>query len=194
MALDIKIGIINYDDKIVITDDTGDYNAVSNPSGWNDTTTPNTLSYRSNVTAVNLDIYLPSTTTSIGISDLFSTTFFATSDRAYDLFNDPVSVPGVVPTFTLQDGIWKYVINFVGANPQSTPIYSLRVNDLVCSIGKLALGDMDSNNFEEIKLLYDKMLQAFNCEDYVLAQSLYEDIQFSLTDCGSSYSYSSCGC
>jgi hypothetical protein len=40
MALAIKIGIINYDDKIVITDDTGDYNAVSNPGGWG---SPNTF-------------------------------------------------------------------------------------------------------------------------------------------------------
>ena len=193
MALAIKIGIINYDDKIVITDNTGDYNAVSNPGGWNDTTTPNTLSYRSNVSAVNLDIYLPSTTTSIGTSNLFTTTFFAASERAYDLFND---VSSKVPTFTLQDGIWKYVINFVGANPQSTPIYSLRVNDLVCAIGKLALSDMDTNNYAEVKLMYDRMVQAFNCADYTLAQDLFDEIKLMLSDsdCNSWSIGSSCGC
>ena len=192
MALAIKIGIINYDDKIVITDNTGDYNAVSNPGGWNDTTTPNTLSYRSNVTAVNLDIYLPGSTTSIGTtSNLYTTSFFATSSRAYDVFNDPSSV--IAPTFNLQDGIWKFVINFVGANPQSAPIYSLRDNDLKCAIGKLALGNMDTNNYFEVKGMYDKMRQAFECQEYTLAQELYEEIQDMLTDCYP-MSINSCGC
>ena len=189
MALSTKIGIINYDDTIVITDNTGDYNAVSNPGGWGSPNTAHTTP--SPITAVNLDIYLPSSVSSIGTSNLLTTTFFTSTDRAYDIFKD---VSSVVPTFALQDGVWKYVINFVGSGAQPLTYYSLRDNTIKCEIGKLALGDMDSNNFEEIKLLYDKMLQAFNCEDYVLAQSLYEDIQFSLTDCGSSYSYSSCGC
>jgi hypothetical protein len=189
MALAIKIGIINYDDKIVITDNTGDYNAVSNPSGWGSPNTAHTTP--SPVSAVNLDIYIPSSTTSIGTSNLITTTFFTSTDRAYDLLND---ITSVVPTFALQDGIWKYVINFVGSGAQALTQYSLRDNTLRCAIGKLALSDMDTNNYEEIKLLYDKMVQAFNCADYVLAQSLYDDIQFALTDCGAGYTYASCGC
>ena len=186
MALVPKIGIINYDDTIVITDNTGDYNAVSNPGGWG---SPNTS--HGSVTAINLDIYLPSSVSSVGTSNLITTTFFTSSDRAYDIFKD---VSTVVPSFALQDGVWKYVINFVGSGSQPITHYSLRTNAIKCQIAKLALGDMDLNNFEEMKLLYDKMVQAFSCEDYTLAQSLYEDIQFALTDCGSGYSYSSCGC
>jgi hypothetical protein len=191
MALAIKIGIINYDDKIVITDNTGDYNAVSNPGGWG---SPNTVhTTPSPVSAVNLDIYLPSTTTSIGISDLISTTFFTTTDRAYDLFND---VTSVVPTFTLQDGIWKYIINFAGSGIIVPPQYSLRVNDLVCSIGKLALSDMETNNYAEVKFMYDRMVQAFECADYTLAQDLFDEITLMLSDsdCNSWSIGSSCGC
>lgn len=198
MALAIKIGIINYDDKIVITDNTGDYNAVSNPGGWDATGVTNPAhTTPSPITAVNLDIYLPSTTTSIGTFDLKTTTFFTSTDRAYDLFNDPVlPAPGVVPTFALQDGIWKYIINFAGSGITVPPQYSLRVNDLVCSIGKLALSDMETNNYAEVKFMYDRMVQAFECADYTLAQDLFDEITLMLSDsdCNSWSIGSSCGC
>jgi hypothetical protein len=100
----------------------------------------------------------------------------------------------VVPTFALQDGVWKFVVKFtISGVLNEVEKYALRTNVIRCSIGKLALGNMDTNNFEEAKLLYDKMVQAFECEDYTLAQELYEEINYFFTDC-SPYSINSCGC
>jgi hypothetical protein len=270
MALEIKVGILNNKDNIIITEDTGNYNAVSNPGGWGapnpdytiatfgtgaktsssiDTGTeritsashgftalqqvvyttsgttiggltsgqryfilsPTTNDFQlssDGATAVNLtsagtgthtftpatnislDIYLPGTTTSIGVSTLLGTTYFSSTDRAYNLFTD---LSAVVPTFTLQDGVWKYIVTYnISGVPYVITKYALRDNTIRCLIGQLALGDMDANNYEEVKLLYDKMVQAFECEEYVLAQELYEEINDALTDC-SPYS-SNCNC
>jgi hypothetical protein len=194
MALSIQIGIINNDADIIVVDNTGDYNAISNPGGWNDTVTPNTASYRSNVTVVDLNIFLPGSTTTIGNSALYSTTFFNVgTNRAYNVFTDPSTV---VPTFALTDGVWKYVFTFsILSSTVIVTKYSLRVNNLVCSIGKLALGNMDINNYAEAKLLYDRMVQAFNCEEYTLAQELYEEINFLLSDSDcNAYSIGGCNC
>ena len=106
-----------------------------------------------------------------------------TVDRAYNLTS------GV----TVQDGVWRYVVTYtISAVTYTITKYALRDNDLKCQIGALALGDMDTNNFEEIKTMYDKMVQAFLCEEYILAQELYEEISDMLTDC-SPYSYN-CNC
>ena len=188
MPLELKIGIINNDDNIIIGEDTGNYNAISNPGGWG---APNSAYTNPPVTAIALDIFLPGTTTTIGSSALLGTTFFTTTDRAYNLFTDPSAV---VPTFVLQDGVWKFVVTYtISGIPNVVTKYALRTNVIRCSIAKLALGNMDTNNFEEAKLLYDKMVQAFECEDYTLAQELYEEINFFFTDC-SPYSINSCGC
>ena len=193
MPLELKIGIINNDDNIIISDDTGNYNAISNPGGWDATGVTNPAhTTPTPVSVVSLDIYLPGTTTALSpSSNLLTTTFFTTTDRAYNLFTDPSAV---VPTFALQDGVWKFVVNFTISGLLNQEIkYALRTNVIRCSIGKLALGTMDMNNFEEAKLLYDKMVQAFECEDYTLAQELYEEINYFFTDC-SPYSINSCGC
>jgi hypothetical protein len=193
MPLKLKIGIINNDDNIIISDDTGNYNAISNPSGWDATGVTNPAhTTPTPVSVVSLDIYLPGTTTALSpSSNLLTTTFFTTTDRAYNLFTDPSAV---VPTFALQDGVWKFVVNFtISGVLNEVKKYALRTNVIRCSIGKLALGNMDTNNFEEAKLLYDKMVQAFECEDYTLAQELYEEINYFFTDC-SPYSINSCGC
>jgi hypothetical protein len=193
MPLEIKIGIINNDDNIIISDDTGNYNAISNPGGWDATGVTNPAhTTPTPVSVVSLDIYLPGTTTALSpSSNLLTTTFFTTTDRAYNLFTDPSAV---VPTFALQDGVWKFVVNFtISGVLNEVKKYALRTNVIRCSIAKLALGNMDTNNFEEAKLLYDKMVQAFECEDYTLAQELYEEINYFFTDC-SPYSINSCGC
>lgn len=193
MPLELKIGIINNDDNIIISDDTGNYNAISNPGGWDATGVTNPAhTTPTPVSVVSLDIYLPGTTTALSpSSNLLTTTFFTTTDRAYNLFTDPSAV---VPTFALQDGVWKFVVNFTISGVLNVVTkYALRTNVIRCSIGKLALGNMDMNNFEEAKLLYDKMVQAFECEDYTLAQELYEEINYFFTDC-SPYSINSCGC
>jgi len=193
MPLEIKIGIINNDDNIIISDDTGNYNAITNPGGWDATGVTNPAhTTPSPVSVVSLDIYLPGTTTPLSpSSNLLTTTFFTTTDRAYNLFTDPSAV---VPTFALQDGVWKFVVTYtISGVSNEVEKYALRTNVIRCSIGKLALGNMDTNNFEEAKLLYDKMVQAFECEDYTLAQELYEEINYFFTDC-SPYSINSCGC
>lgn len=181
MALELKVGILNNKSAIIITEDTGNYNAVTNPSGWG---SPNAAYTNPPVTAISLNVYYPGTTTaSIAEIDLLSTTFFTSTDRAYDLTS----------AVTLQDGVWKYIVNYtIDGISYSVTKYALRDNTIRCLIGQLALGDMDLNNFEEVKLLYDKMVQAFECEEYVLAQELYEEITDALTDC-SPYT-SNCNC
>lgn len=193
MALSIQIGIINNDSDIIVVDNTGNYNAISNPGGWDATGVTNPAHTNPPVTAIALDIFLPGTTTTIGASALLGTTFFTTTDRAYNIFTDPSAV---VPTFALTDGVWKYVFTFTISSVVTTITkYSLRVNDLICSIGKLALGNMDVNNYAEAKLLYDRMVQAFDCGEYTLAQELYEEINFLLTDSDcNAYSIGGCNC
>jgi hypothetical protein len=193
MALSIQIGIINNDSDIIVVDDTGNYNAISNPGGWDATGVTNPAHTNPPVTAIALDIYLPGAITTIGSSALLGTTFFTTTDRAYNVFTDPSAV---VPTFALTDGVWKYVFAFTISSVVTTITkYSLRVNDLLCSIGKLALGNMDINNYAEAKLLYDRMVQAFDCEEYTLAQELYEEINFLLSDSDcNAYSIGGCNC
>lgn len=193
MPLELKIGIINNDDNIIISDDTGNYNAISNPGGWDATGVTNPAhTTPTPVSVVSLDIYLPGTTTALSpSSNLLITTFFTTTDRAYNLFTDPSAV---VPTFVLQDGVWKYVVTYtISGVANVVTKYALRTNEIDCSVAKLALGNMDTNSFEEAKLLYDKMVQAFNCEDYTLAQELYVELGDFFTDC-SPYSINSCGC
>ena len=54
---------------------------------------------------------------------------------------------------------------------------------------------MDINNYAEAKLLYDRMVQAFDCEEYTLAQELYEEINFLLSDSDcNAYSIGGCNC
>ena len=52
---------------------------------------------------------------------------------------------------------------------------------------------MDTNIYEVAQTLYYKMIKAFECEEYTLAQDLYEEINDFFTDC-SPYSINSCGC
>jgi hypothetical protein len=90
--------------------------------------------------------------------------------------------------------VWKFVTQFtVLGSPITVTKYALRVNTLSCLIGQLALGDLDTNSFEEIKIMYDKMLQAFECGEYVLAQDLYNDINDILNDCDATI-FRNCGC
>ena len=177
MALEIKVKVTNNKDGIILSDVTGDYNAVTNPGGWG---SPNDAYTNPPVTAISLDIYTPGTTATIGAASLIGTTYFTSTDRAYDVYKD---ISTVVPTFTLSDGIYKYVVTYtISGTPTEVTKYSLRDNKLRCSIGELALGNMDVNGYEEIKNLYDRMVQVFECEEYVLAQELYDEIQDALNE------------
>lgn len=182
MALNVKIGILNNKDSIIITEDTGNYNGVTNVGGWG---APNPAYTNPPVTAIVVDIYYPSAVTpSVAALNLLPTSFFTSTDRAYDLTSN----------VTLADGVWQYQVRYTitAVGTLTATKYALRDNELKCKIGQLALGDMDTNNFEEVKTMYDKMVQAFECEEYILAQELYEEISDMLTDC-SPYS-SNCNC
>lgn len=271
MALDIRIGIINEKNKIIITENTGDYNSVTNTGGWipatprtftgvvnttNDTLTynnhgfytgqiltytyggspmasvtngeelyanvvdANTLKFallinpglipildlnnatltsnaltpysdtRARVSAISLLVTKPGASTSLAAINLFSTSFWVSPDYAYDL----TAITG------LDEGVWKFVTTYtVEVNPTPSTVnipvtrYALRVNELRCKIAELALGDMEVNGYYDFKIMYDKMVQAFDCGEYILAQELYEEINDMFTDC-SPYSINSCGC
>lgn len=266
MALDIRIGIINEKNKIIIADQTGDYNAVTNPGGWipatprnftgvvnttNDTLTynnhgfytgqvltytfsgtpmatvvngdelyanvidANTLKFavyptnpglipvldlnnatltsnvltpyndvRARVSAISLSVTQPGATTPLTAINLFTTGFWVSPDYALDLTS----------LVTLQEGVWKFVVTFtIDGVVYTNTKYALRVNEMRCSIAELALGDMSVNGYEDFKILYDRMVQAFECGEYILAQEIYEELNDMFTDC-SPFSINSCGC
>lgn len=191
MALDIKLSIINNKNEIIVTDSTGDYNAITNPTGWG---APNPVRNNTDVTSVRLTVTNPSGTIfadSVPPNSLYNTTFWTGTSRAYEITADVTNIFTTNPV--IADGVWKFVIVFtILGVPTTVTKYALRDNVLKCQLGQLALGDMDTNNFEEAKLMYDKMVQAFECGEYTLAQQLYQDISDFLTDCDTMIR--DCGC
>jgi hypothetical protein len=191
MALDIKLSIINNKNEIIVTDSTGDYNAITNPTGWG---APNANRNNTDVTSVRLTVTNPSGTIFADLTppnSLYNTTFWTGTARAYEITADVTNIFTTNPV--IADGVWKFVVAFtVLTVPISVTKYALRDNVLRCQLGQLALGDMDTNNFEEAKLMYDKMVQAFECGEYTLAQQLYQDISDFLTDCDTMIR--DCGC
>ena len=104
--------------------------------------------------------------------------------RAQDLYASLIPV----------DGIWNFVTTFtVSPNSEAVTTYTLRDASLKCLLGKLALSNFACDNYFEIKLMYDKMLQAMECEEYVLAEELYADIEKAIDNCPNEIK-KSCGC
>ena len=104
MALDFKVGLTHTKTDMFISDTTGDYNAVTNPTGWG---SPNPAHNDPPVSEIFLDITDPNSTEYLNV-DLWNTTFFTATSRAYALVSDPTNeVPG---TITLMDGLWTYEI------------------------------------------------------------------------------------
>jgi hypothetical protein len=191
MALDIKLSIINNKNEIIVSDTTGDYNAITNPTGWG---APNPAHTNVDVTSVRLTVTNPSGTVftdSAPPNSLYNTTFWTTVSRAYEITVDTTNIFTTNPV--IADGIWKFVVVFtILGTPTTVTKYALRDNVLKCQLGQLALGDMDTNSFEEAKLMYDKMVQAFECGEYTLAQQLYQDISDFLNECDTMIR--DCGC
>ena len=192
MALEIKMSIVNNKNEIIVVDSTGDYNAITNPTGWG---APNAAHTNVDVTSVRLTVTNPSGTIftdSVPPNSLYNTTFWTSTARAYEITADVSNIFTTNPV--IADGVWKFVVDFtVLGTPISVTKYALRDNNLKCLIGQLALGDMDTNSFEEVKLMYDKMVQVFECEDYVLAQSICQDINDMLNECDATI-FRNCGC
>lgn len=184
MALDFKVGLTHTKTDMFISDITGDYNAVTNPTGWG---APNTAHTSPPVNGINLDITDPVGKVYSPI-DIWNTTFFNDPSRAYALVSDPTNeVPG---TIALSDGVWKYELEMdVSGVYTNYTFYSFRDYDLRCTLAKMSLEN--NSDYIEVKFQYDKLQQAIECEDYTLAAEIYADIKDMLTDCYGSFS---CGC
>jgi len=163
--------------EFIIIDSTGDYNAVTNLKGWG---SPNEA--RSALTAISTSALSPAgnTTTIVMTSGNFDNDTY----RAQDLY----------ASLTPADGIWKFITTFtVSPNTEAVTTYTLRDVSLRCLLGKLALSNFACDDYFEIKLMYDKMLQAMECAEYVLAEELYADIEKAIDNCPNEIK-KSCGC
>lgn len=177
LSVDPIVTFTHSTDKLIIIDSTGDYNAVTNPKGWG---SPNEA--RSALTAISTIATSPDGT---------AVTITMTGG---DFDNDIIRSQDIASSLTLVDGIWKFVTTFtVGANSEVITTYTYRDASIKCALGKLALGDMSCNDYAELKMLYDKMLQVMECEEYVLAEEIYADINDALNGCSSSIRRG-CGC
>lgn len=162
----------------IIIDSTGDYNAVTNTTGWG---SPNTV--RSSAVSPTMNaVFVSPSGTSTTVS-LLGGNFANDAIRSQSVYS--------ALTSSMSDGIWSVTINYTGLTAVTT--YTLRDSSLKCALGKLALGDMTSNDYAELKMLYDKMVQAMECGEYVLAEEIYVDIQDALSSCAPSIR-TSCGC
>jgi hypothetical protein len=161
----------------IIIDSTGDYNAVTNTTGWG---SPNTVRSTAVTPTMNAVLVSPS-----GVSTTVSL-------LAGNFANNTVRSQSVFASLTssIGDGIWLVTVNYTGF---TVSVYTLRDASIKCALGKLALGDMTTNDYAELKMLYDKMLQAMECGEYVLAEEIYADIQDTLNGCPTSIR-TSCGC
>jgi len=156
---------------MLIVDSTGDYNAVTNPYGWDSTGVDSTD--RSTLTAITTDITAP------GAS---SATTVTLTGGNFD--NDSVRAQDITSSVTLTDGLWKFETTFtVGSDTETVTTYSFRDVSLKCAIGKLALGNMTLNDYAEVKLMYDKLLQAMECQEYTLVEEIHIDIIDALSYC-----------
>lgn len=170
MALSVNpIVTINHSTGVmIIVDSTGDYNVVTNPYGWG---SPNEA--RSSLTAI---------TTSVTPPGASSATLITLTGGNFD--DDTIRAQDITSSLTMADGLWKFETVFtVSGDGETVVTYSFRDVSLRCAIGKLALGDMTSNDYAEIKLMYDKLLQAMACQEYTLAQDIYADILDALSSC-----------
>ncbi len=182
MALEVKVGIENTKTQMFVTDTTGDYDALTNPTGFGVANPP-----RSSVGAIVLHVTQPDGTV---LHVDVPTTLANPTATTVDVTN-PAYAGGPV---LLMDGVYEFDAEYtVSGTPYNGITYSLRTYDLDCTLGQLALGDLCKTDFKALKLEYDRMQQAFLCENYVLAEEIYADIQAMLTDCNG-VSKLGCGC
>ena len=126
MALVFKVGITHTKTEMFISDTTGNYNAVTNPTGWG---SPNTIHDSPPVCAIFMDITDPNGKVYSHV-DIWNTTFFTDSSRAYALVSDPSNeVPG---TILLSDGVWKYELDMT-----DPAVFNLVSNALTIPAGYL---------------------------------------------------------
>lgn len=169
------VNLIHTIDKIIVVDSTGDYNAVTNPTGWG---SPNEL--RSALTDITATVTYPDATTAA--LTLTSTDFDNDSIRAYN-----------ATTLAKQDGVYTIETILTAGGASETVSYkSLRTNTVKCQLAALALGNTDTNDFAEATAIYERMIVAFDCGEYVLVEELLTELEAFFDDCG--YSKIKCGC
>jgi hypothetical protein len=104
-----------------------------------------------------------------------------------DITSDIEGVDG-----SLVDGIWKFVFTLAGISQTSYTMYAFRTNDVRKLLMQLAQKNLDVVGFAEAKNLYDKMIYAFEAENYTLTQEIYDQLTDLLEGCG--FSIRNCGC
>lgn len=182
LAVNPIVELLQTKDYIYIVDVTGDYNAVTNPNGWG---SPNEA--RSALSAITATVTYPDGTTA------------ALTLTGTDL-DDDVKRAYKATTLSKMDGVYAIDVTFqitvAGTPPVITSeivtAHSLRDNDIRCQLAALALGNTESNDFNEAKLIYDRMIVAFDCAEYVLVEEILTDLEAFFDDCG--YSKINCGC
>ena len=175
LAVNPIVELIQTKDYIYIVDVTGDYNAVTNPTGWGSST-----NLRSALTAITAVVTYPDGTTA-------SLTLTGTD------FDDDVKRAYNATTLSKMDGVYAIDVTFtITSASETVTAHSLRNNDIKCQLAALALGNTDSNDFNEAKLIYDRMIVAFDCAEYVLVEEILTDLEAFFDDCG--YSKINCGC
>jgi hypothetical protein len=183
MALTINTASYNTKTGMYVTETTGNYNAVTNPGGFG---SPNAT--RANITTIIFVITQPDGST---VTMDIPTTFVTGTSLAYDVVN-----PASGAKVTLMDGVYTVLATYTSSvgGPYTTTEYILRDYDLRCAMGALALKDMKGTEYQKLKLAYDRMAQAFACEDYTLTQELMDDANALLDDCNGTYFNCGCGC
>ena len=182
MALEIKVELRNTKDTMILADITGDYNAVSNPTGWG---SPNNT--RADVSASTVTVTDP------------DGTVLANPENVLTLFD-----PGTAFDITsyietegaIKDGVWKFDFTLTGVSDTAATAYGLRDIDTKSKLAKLAIGDLESNDFAEFERRYRIALLAFEQGEYVTAQDILSDLNKELESCadGENFFGLDCGC
>lgn len=186
MALDLQLRIQNnvLDDNeenaIILIDETGDYDVTSNPGGWG---TPN--SARAALSDSDVVVTPPDGVelASFDLGTWATTTALASKDLTADL-----DALDTAP----QDGIWKFVFTLAGTSQTSATVYAFRDTDIKKRLIQLSQNNLDLIDFQTAKNLYDKIVYAFEAENYTLAQDLYDDLSDLLDE--DSVNFIGCGC
>lgn len=186
MAFQVRLGVRTTEGHIYISEETGDY-SISNPGGWDGGGNPS----RGDIESTTFVIIGPDGTTYNQVID--TNTFLKASPYLTDLAT-PLSGDAITPA----DGVYQLTVTYADTDPIPNDTWTGGVNILYdysvrCALGKLALGDVTKTKYAELKLEYDRMVQAFECEDFVLTAEILADINDMLTGCGGSLNCD-CGC
>lgn len=183
MSLELKYTTGYIADAITLTDDTGDYDGISNPGGFG---SPNPT--RASFTALDLTVTWPdnSSVTVDLLADIWTDTGLA---YEFSKVNKYAEIDETDLGASLPDGV--YSLRFVGVAGSTNIDFTqghLHLYHTDCYLSQLALDDDNVDLFTEKKALYDRALYAFECGNTTLAQTLIDDIGASESeDCG-------CGC